>query len=318
MVALLTSAWSRGHSAISLATLASVLAIVVAILFPIMATLVAFFAHIWRMRGFSFRSWLILGHSVFVETSPLVLLPRIPHFCTLRFTTMTCYRLIDLFCLHRRLHAGIVDRYIDPSIIWTHGFKHGIAVGLDDFRSLSLVGPHRLPYAVLLTYIADLRRSIPELFDIYHTNFQALGPMELFKDEVIAHSHAVKAVILNGLDRFHDIVGDAVACIKRDIKLGNCRLKERRDTQDAIVTHALECFRMVVTGALDGHHGFVQFRCLGPYYFRCICDTLYLRARRLSSANLLDHKHKQFFFPFVLYFNVPLPGISRSLCLYKF
>jgi hypothetical protein len=122
----------------------------------------------------------------------------------------------------------------------------------------------------------------------YHTNFQALGPMELFKDEVIAHSHAIEAAILNGLDRFHDIVGDAVACIKRDIELGNCHLKERRDTQDAIVTHALECFRMVVMGALDGHHGFVQFWCHGPYYFRCICDTLYLRFRRLSSADL-DH-----------------------------
>jgi hypothetical protein len=42
----------------------------------------------------------------------------------------------------------------------------------------------------------------------------------------------------------------------------------------------LEGFRMVVLGALDGHHGFVQFRCHGPYNLRCICDTLYLRARR--------------------------------------
>jgi hypothetical protein len=197
---------------------------------------------------------------------------------------MTCYRLIDLLRLHVRLYAGIVDRYIDHSI----GFKQGIDVGLDDFRFLQLVGPRRRPYALLLNYIKDLRRSIPDLFDTYHTNFQALGPMELFKDEVIAHSHAVEAAILNGLERFNDVVCDAVACIKLDLEHGNCCLKERRDTQDAIVTHALECFRMVVLGALDGHRGFVQFRCHGPYYFRCICDTLYLRARRRSSDEV-DH-----------------------------
>ena len=206
-------------------------------------------------------------------------------FTLIRHTS--CYRLKDLFSLHIRLYAGIVDRYIDPTIDWPHGFKHAIAIGLDDWERLSSVGPRQPPYALLITYIANLRRSIPELFDIYHTNFQALEPMELFKDEVIAHSHAVEAAILNGLDRFHDIVGDAVACIKRDIKLGNCRLKERRDTQDAIVTHALEGFRMVVYGALDGHIRLVQYRCHGFMNNVCRCHDLYTRPRRDPDA--LDH-----------------------------
>ena len=149
---------------------------------------------------------------------------------------------------------GIVGRYIDPTIDWPHGFKHAIAIGLDDWARLSFVGPRRPPYDLLLTYIAALFRSIPELFDIYHTNFQALGPLEVFKDDVIAHSHAIEASILNGLERFNDSVLDAVACIKRDVEHGNTRLNECRDTQDAIVTHALECFRMVVKGALDSHH----------------------------------------------------------------
>ena len=205
-------------------------------------------------------------------------------FTLMRFTS--CYRLIDLFRLHIRLHAGIVDRYIDTTIDWPHGFKHAIAIGLDDWERLSSVGPRQPPYALLITYIANLRRSIPELFDIYHTNFQALGPMEVFKDEVIGHSHAVEASILNGLDRFHDFVCDAVACIKRDIEHGNCRLNECRDTQDAIVTHALECFRMVVKGALDSHHGYVAFRCHGPYHIRCICDSLYLHERRIPVEEL--------------------------------
>jgi hypothetical protein len=186
--------------------------------------------------------------------------------------TMACYRIQDLFSLHIRLYAGIVDRYIDPSIDLPHGFKHAIAIGLDDWARLSLVGPRQPPYALLLTYIADLRRSIPELFDIYHTNFQALGPIKVFIDEVIAHSYAVEASILNGLERFNDFVYDAIACIERDVEHGYCRLNECRDTQDAIITHALECFRMVVKGALDSHHGFVGFRC---HYLRCICDSLY-------------------------------------------
>jgi hypothetical protein len=193
-----------------------------------------------------------------------------------------------LFRLHIRIYAGIVDRYIDPSIGFKHGFKYGIDVGLDDFCSLRLVGPRRRPYALLLNYIKDLCCSVPQLFDIYHTNFQALGPIESFKDEVIVHSHAVEAAILNGLDRFHDIVVDAVACITGDIEIGNCCLNERSDTQAAIVIHALEYFRMVVTGALDGHHDFVLFRCHGPFHLRCTCDTLYVSACRLPLDDL-DH-----------------------------
>ena len=105
-------------------------------------------------------------------------------FTLMRF--VSCYRLRALFSLHVRLYVGIVGRYIDPTIEWPHGFKHAISIGLDDWARLSFVGPRRPPYDLLLTYIAALFRSIPELFDIYHTNFQALGPMEVFKDEVIA------------------------------------------------------------------------------------------------------------------------------------
>jgi hypothetical protein len=40
---------------------------------------VAFFSHIWRLRGFSNPFELLTGPYVVAETFPLVLLPRIPH-----------------------------------------------------------------------------------------------------------------------------------------------------------------------------------------------------------------------------------------------
>ena len=208
---------------------------------------------------------------------------------TMAFTLMrfvACYRLRALFSLHVRIYVGIVGRYIDPTIEWPHGFKHAISIGLDDWARLSFVGPRRPPYDLLLTYIAALFRSIPELFDIYHTNFRALGPTEVFQDDVIAHSHAIEASILNGLERFNDSVLDAVACIKRDVEHGNCRLNECRDTLDDLVTHALEYFRMVVQGALDSHHVYVAFRCHGPYNLRCICNSLYMHERRTPVEEL--------------------------------
>jgi hypothetical protein len=158
--------------------------------------------------------------------------------------------------------------------------KFAIAVGLDDFRSLDLVGPRRLPYAVLLSYIADLRRSIYSVFGTYHADFRALGPTDLFTDLVISHAHDAETAILNGLDRFNAVVGDAVNTIERDLVVGNCILATRRRTMDEIVTHALEGFRMVVCGALDGHIRFVQFRCHGPFNVFCRCHSLYLRPRR--------------------------------------
>ena len=115
---------------------------------------------------------------VVAETFPLVLLPRSPHFFTMAFTLVRhtpCYRLQDLFRLHIRLYAGIVDRYIDPTIDWSHGFQHAIAIGLDDWARLSSVGPRQPPYDLLITYIGDLRRRIPELFDIYHLSHQFSG-----------------------------------------------------------------------------------------------------------------------------------------------
>jgi hypothetical protein len=114
---------------------------------------------------------------------------------------MTCLCFSDVFPIPIRLPAGIVDCFIYPPAEQTHGLKFAIAVGLDDFRSLELVGPRRLPYAVLLSKIADLRRSIYTVFGTYHAEFRALNPTVLFTDLVISHANDAETAILNGLDR---------------------------------------------------------------------------------------------------------------------
>jgi hypothetical protein len=182
--------------------------------------------------------------------------------------------------IDRSVDAGIVDRYIDPAAVQIQGLKYAIDIGSDDFRKLDLVGPRRPPYALLLSKIADLRRSIYTVFGTYLAEFRALNPTDSFADLVISHANDAETAIITGLNRFNAAVGDAINTIQRDLVVGNCLLGLRRSTMDEIVTHALAGFRMVVCGALDGHIRFVQFRCHGLLNNVCRCHDLYSRPRR--------------------------------------
>ena len=205
-----------------------------------------------------------------------------------------------MFPIPIRLHAGIVDRYIDRVVDADilarhfanaderiHGLIYAIEIGLDDFRKLELVGPCRPPYALLLSKIVDMRRSIHTVFGTYITDFWALNPTNEFADLVISHANDAETAITTGLDRFAAVVGDAVNTIQRDLVVGNCLLGLRRSTMDEMVTHALAGFRLVVCGALDGHIRFIQYRCHGFLNNVCRCHDLYTRPRRDPDA--LDH-----------------------------
>jgi hypothetical protein len=168
-----------------------------------------------------------------------------------------------------------------------HGLIYAIEIGLDDFRTLELVGPRRQPYALLLSKIADLRRSIYTAFETYITEFRALNPTNDFADLVISHANAAETAIITGLERFAAVVGDAVTTIQRDLVVGNCLLVSRRSLMDERVTHALAGFRLVVCGELDGHIRLVQYRCHGFLNNVCRCHDLYTRPRRDPDA--LDH-----------------------------
>jgi hypothetical protein len=167
------------------------------------------------------------------------------------------------------------------------GFIYAIAVGLDDFRTLALVGPRRQPYALLLSKIAELRRRIYTLFETYIADFRALHPTDDFADLVISHANAAETAIINGLERFAAAVGDAVTTIQRDLVVGHCLLVSRRRLMDERVTHALAGFRLVVCGELDGHIRLIQYWCHGFMNTFCRCDDLYTRPRRDPDA--LDH-----------------------------
>jgi hypothetical protein len=205
-----------------------------------------------------------------------------------------------VFPIPIRLHAGIVERYIDRVVDADilarhfanadermHGLIYAIEIGLDDFRTLGLVGPRRQPYALLLSKIADLRRSIHTVFENYTTEFLALSPTHEFADLVISHANDAETDIITGLERFTAVVGDAANTIQRDLVVGNCLLGSRRSTMDEMVTHALAGFRLVVCGALDGHIRLIQYRCHGFLNNVCRCHDLYTRPRRDPDA--LDH-----------------------------
>jgi hypothetical protein len=183
--------------------------------------------------------------------------------------------------------ADLLARHFPNAGDRMHGLIYAIEIGLDDFRKLELVGPRRQPYALLFSKIADLRLRIRTAFETYITEFRALNPTNDFAEVVISYANDAETAIINGLERFAAVVGDAATTIQRDLVVGNCRLFARRSLMDERVTHALAGFRLVVCGELDGLICLVQYRCHGFLNTFCRCHDLYTSPRRDPDA--LDH-----------------------------